>query len=122
MNSTTAILFGAALGGALALSGPASAGGASAVSPGHNKDALITFYQLVEPTGTPTPTENGLIDNLGGAIAGGFYGNTSNSGADPDAPGKGHGVTPSISPGPQENGGGGPGTGTSVGDAIQAAR
>ncbi|HEV7277429.1 MAG TPA: hypothetical protein VGN80_14175 [Devosiaceae bacterium] len=107
---------------ALALSGPALAGGASDASPGKNKDALITHYQTTEPTGTPTPTDDGLIKNLGGAISGGFYGNTSNSGADIDAPDRGHGVTPSISPGPQTVGGGGPGTGTSIGEFIQSQR
>ena len=106
--------------GTVAMVSCASAGGgASAAAPGKNKDALITYYQLVEPTGSPTP--GGTIKNLGGAISGGFYGNTSNSGSDIDAPESGHGVTPSISPGPQINGGGGPGTGTSIGDAIQAA-
>jgi hypothetical protein len=97
----------------------AFAAGASAAAPGKNKEALILFYQFGEPTGSPAT--GGVIKNLGGAISGGFYGNTSNSGSDIDAPDSGHGVTPSISPGPQVNGGGGPGTGTSVGDLIQAA-
>jgi hypothetical protein len=92
---------------------------AATCSPGQNQDLLVLYYQLVEPTGTPTPTEDGLIDNLGGALAGGFYGNTANSGADADAPDSGHGVTPSISPGPQALGSGGPGTGTSIGEFIQ---
>jgi hypothetical protein len=98
---------------------PAMAGGASDCSPGQNKGALVAFYGAGggEPTGSPTPA--GSVTTLGGAISGGFYGNTSNSGIDSDAPASGHGVTPSISPGPQTVGGGGPGTGTSVGDAIQ---
>jgi hypothetical protein len=97
-------------------------GGASSVAPGKNKAALIGFYGEggLEETGSPTP--GGVVQNLGGAISGGFYGNTSNSGIDVDAPDRGHGVTPSISPGPQTVGGGGPGTGTSIGEAIQALR
>ena len=97
----------------LALSTTAFASGDC--SPGKNADALLAFY-----AGTGSPTPGGVITNLGGAISGGFYGNTSNSGASPYAPANGHGVTPSISPGPQTVGGGGPGTGTSVGDVIQA--
>ena len=99
---------------------PSLAQGASGAAPGRNKDAIITFYSAVEITGSPTP--GGVVGNLGGAISGGFYGNTSNAGVDSDAPVRGHGVTPSISPGPQVVGGGGPGTGTSIGDAIQAGR
>jgi hypothetical protein len=93
-------------------------GGASNNAPGHNKDALESFYGAggLEQTGSPTP--GGVVDNLGGAISGGFYGNTSNAGLDSDAPANGHGVTPSISPGPQTVGGGGPGTGTSIGDRV----
>jgi hypothetical protein len=91
--------------------------GCGASSPGANQDALIFYYTVVEPTGSPTP--GGVVDSLGGAISGGFYGNTSNSGVSPYAPANGHGVTPSISPGPQTVGGGGPGTGTSIGDFIQ---
>lgn len=104
----------------LLLPNAAFAQGASAAAPGHNKDALIGYYGAggLEETGSPTP--GGVVNNLGGAISGGFYGNTSNAGVDIDAPAKGHGVTPSISPGPQVNGGGGPGTGTSIGDAIQS--
>ena len=101
---------------ALAVSGPALAAGKGACAPGKNKDLLIFFYTAVEPTGSPTP--GGTISSLGGALSGGFYGNSSNAGIDVDAPARGHGVTPSISPGPQINGGGGPGTGTSIGDAI----
>ena len=99
-------------------------GGASSAAPGRNKDALMAFYGEGGPeaTGSPTPQNGGYISNLGGAISGGFYGNTSHAGQDVDAPARGHGVTPSISPGPQTVGGGGPGTGTSIGDAIQAAR
>ena len=111
-----------ALGLSAVASSAALAAGASAFAPGQNKDALITYYQTVEPTGTPTPTSDGLIKNLGGAISGGFYGNTSNAGADIDAPARGHGVTPSISPGPQTLTSGGPGTGTSIGEFIQAQR
>jgi hypothetical protein len=107
-----------ALGAALLTSGAALAAGKSDCAPGQNKNGLIAYYTFVEPTGSPTP--GGKIKNLGGAISGGFYGNTSNSGIDSDAPANGHGVTPSISPGPQTVGGGGPGTGTSIGDAIQA--
>ena len=115
--------------GTIALAAPANAapnpnansnagsGGCNTAAPGLVQQALILYYTIVEPTGSPTP--GGAIDNLGGAISGGFYGNTSNSGIDVDAPANGHGVTPSISPGPQVNGGGGPGTGTSVGDLIQ---
>jgi hypothetical protein len=93
---------------------------ASDCSPGQNKAAFIAYYTLVEPTGSPTP--GGKIKNLGGALSGGFYGNTSNSGIDIDAPASGHGVTPSISPGPQTLTSGGPGTGTSIGEFIQACR
>jgi hypothetical protein len=94
-------------------------GGASAFAPGQNKDAFISYYGAGgDETGSPTP--GGIVNNLGGAISGGFYGNTSNSGESPYAPANGHGVTPSISPGPQVVGGGGPGTGTSIGDFIQS--
>jgi hypothetical protein len=100
----------------------AFAQGASNAAPGRNKEALTGHYGAGggEPTGSPTP--GGSVNTLGGAISGGFYGNTSNSGIDSDAPDRGHGVTPSISPGPQTVGGGGPGTGTSVGEAIQQNR
>lgn len=99
--------FAAALAAAALLLAPTIATAASnkANAPGQNKDALITYYQTVDPTGSPA-SDTGLIKNLGGAISGGFFGNTSNSGVDPDAPANGHGVTPSISPGPQVNGGG----------------
>ena len=101
---------------------PASAyaQGARDFAPGRNKDALIGHYGAggAEETGSPTP--GGVVDNLGGALSGGFYGNTSNAGIDVDAPDNGHGVTRSISPGPQTLGGGGPGTGTSIGDVIQS--
>jgi hypothetical protein len=110
---------GIVLGIALAMiAGTAWAGGKSDYAPGQNKDALIGYYGSVDVTGSPTP--GGVVDNLGGAISGGFYGNTSNSGVDVDAPANGKGVTPSISPGPQVNGGGGPGTGTSIGDVIKS--
>jgi hypothetical protein len=110
----------AALGVLLAGGGAAFAAGKSACSPGQNKAGLIAFYGAGGPEQTGSPTPGGVVNTLGGAISGGFYGNTSNSGIDSDAPANGHGVTPSISPGPQTAGGGGPGTGTSVGDAIQA--
>jgi hypothetical protein len=93
-------------------------GGASGNAPGHNKDALVSYYGSGGPEETGSPTPGGVVNNLGGAISGGFYGNTSNAGSSPYAPANGHGVTPSISPGPQVNGGGGPGTGTSVGDLV----
>src|SRR4051812_13310877 len=97
------------------LASPAFAQSAKDCAPGQNKAALQGFY-----AGTGSPTPGGTISSLGGAISGGFYGNTSNSGASPYAPDNGHGVTPSISPGPQTVGGGGPGTGASIGDAIRA--
>ena len=87
-----------------AAAGAVGAAGKADMSPGRNKEASIVFYQLGEPTGTPTPSDDGLINNLGGAISGGFFGNTSNSGADSDAPARGHGVTPSVSPGPSIGG------------------
>lgn len=93
-------------------------GGCSVASPGQLQELLILFYQFIEPTGSPVP--GGIIVNLGGAISGGFYGNTANAGIDSDAPARGHGVTPSISPGPQTVGGDGPGSGTSIGDFIQS--
>lgn len=67
--------------------------------PGTAKDGYITYYQTVEQTGSPVPGD-GYIKNLGGAISGGYYGNTSNAGKSPYAPSRGHGVTPSASPGP----------------------
>jgi hypothetical protein len=109
--------------GVSVLAAPAFAGGASDFAPGKNKDALISHYQSVEPTGSPTPTDDGLIKNLGGAISGGFYGNTSNSGSDIDAPASGHGVTPSISPGPKVTSSDGTVVdGLSVGEFIQLQR
>ena len=118
------VVAASAVGATLALvlsSGVALAGGgASSVAPGQNKEGLILYYTFVEPTGSPTP--GGAITNLGGAISGGFYGNTSNAGIDGDAPANGHGVTPSISPGPQTLTSGGPGTGTSIGELIQLIR
>ena len=106
MTTTTKLVAGAlALAIATGLTLPAMAGGGnSASAPGQNKDALIFIYTVLDPTGSPTP--GGTVKNLGGAISGGFYGNTSNAGIDVDAPASGHGVTPSISPGPQVNGGG----------------
>lgn len=116
----SALLASVALALAVGASGAALAGGKSDCAPGQNKAALLAFYGDggFEETGSPTP--GGVVDSLGGALSGGFYGNTSNSGIDVDAPANGHGVTPSISPGPQVNNGGGPGTGTSIGDAIKA--
>jgi hypothetical protein len=114
------IMTVAAIGAALLTSGAAFAASKSACAPGQNKAALVAFYGAGGPEQTGSPTPGGVVNTLGGAISGGFYGNTSNSGIDSDAPARGHGVTPSISPGPQTVGGGGPGTGTSVGDAIQA--
>ena len=116
-------IYFAALGGAAGgatVSGAALAASAKDSAPGQNKAALVGFYGAGGPEQTGSPTPGGVVNTLGGAISGGFYGNTSNSGIDSDAPARGHGVTPSISPGPQTVGGGGPGTGTSVGDAIQA--
>jgi hypothetical protein len=103
----------AALMSALALSTTAFAGADCA--PGPNAADLESFYGT---TGSPTPS--GVVSNLGGAISGGFYGNTSNAGLSPYAPANKHGVTPSESPGPQVLGVFGPGTGPSVGDYIQA--
>jgi hypothetical protein len=116
----TAMIISTAACAALLSAGAALAQGKSDCAPGKNKDALIAFYGAGgdEETGSPTP--GGVVNNLGGALSGGFYGNTSNAGIDDDAPENGHGVTPSISPGPQVVGGDGPGTGTSIGDAIQA--
>src|SRR3954453_5429406 len=109
-----------AIGAALLTSGAALAAGKSSCAPGQNKAVLLAIYGAGGPQETGSPTPGGVVNTLGGAISGGFYGNTSNSGASPYAPANGHGVTPSISPGPQTVGGGGPGTGTSVGDVIQA--
>lgn len=106
--------------GALTFSGAVLAASAKDCAPGQNKGALVAFYGAGGPQQAGSPTPGGVVDTLGGAISGGFYGNTSNSGISPYAPANGHGVTPSISPGPQTVGGGGPGTGTSIGDAIQA--
>lgn len=102
--------------------GSAAAQSKSACAPGQNKGAFVDFYGEGGPEETGSPTPGGYITSLGGALSGGFYGNTSNSGSNTvDAPDRGHGVTPSISPGPQTvSGGGGPGTGTSIGDFIQA--
>ncbi len=93
-------------------------GGASSNAPGTNKDGITSYYGAGGPEETGSPTPGGVVNNLGQAISGGFYGNTSNAGTSPYAPGNGHGVTPSISPGPQTVGGGGPGTGTSLGDVV----
>jgi hypothetical protein len=67
--------------------------------PGQNQELWIGFYQNDETTGSPA-SEDGIIKNLGGAISGGYFGNTSNSGESEFAPDSGHGVTPSVSPGP----------------------
>jgi len=117
----SAILTVSAVACAVLLSGGAAlAQGKSACSPGQNKAAFVTYYGAGGPEQTGSPTPGGVVDNLGQALSGGFYGNTSNAGESPYAPANGHGVTPSISPGPQVVGGGGPGTGTSIGDFIQA--
>lgn len=97
----------------LLTSSAALAQGKSTCAPGTNQSSLISFYSTAEPTGSPTP--GGNVNNLGHALAGGFYGNTSNAGSSPYAPDNGHGVTPSISPGPQTVGG----TFTSIGASIQ---
>lgn len=106
---------------ALLMSGSALAQGKSACAPGQNAEAFVTYYGAGGPEETGSPTPGGVVNTLGGAISGGFYGNSSNAGVDVDAPDNGHGVTPSISPGPQINNGGGPGTGTSIGDLIQVS-
>ena len=67
--------------------------------PGQVKDDIISYYTYVETTGSPA-TEDGVIGSLGGAISGGYLGNTSNSGISPYAPDSGNGVTPPASPGP----------------------
>jgi hypothetical protein len=109
-----------AIGAALLSGGSAFAAGKSDCAPGQNKSGLVAFYGAGGPEQTGSPTPGGVVNTLGGAISGGFYGNTSNSGIDSDAPARGHGVTPSISPGPQTLSSGGPGTGTSIGEAIRA--
>jgi hypothetical protein len=89
---------------ALAFAVPSAiAQGVSDSAPGKNKEAVIAYYTVVELTGSPA-SESGLIKNLGGAISGGFLGNTANSGVDGDAPDSGHGVTPPASPGPTVGG------------------
>lgn len=101
----------------LVSSGVAFAGGGNSDrAPGKNKAALIWYYTNVEPTGSPTP--GGVVDTLGGAISGGYYGNTSNSGVDPDAPDNGHGVTASLAPGPAKGGCAGVVPGASIGHVI----
>ena len=110
----------AAAGGlAFALTAPAALGqGASDNAPGKNKVLLIGLYGQGGAMETGSPTPGGHITNLGGAISGGFYGNTSNSGSNAaDAPDRGTGVNPSSSPGPVV-GGCTPGPGASVGYAI----
>lgn len=82
---------------ALASGGFATANGV--IGPGQAKDEVILYYQVVETTGSPS-SDTGVIDNLGGAIAGGYLGNTANSGVDSDAPDRGHGVNAPSSPGP----------------------
>ena len=99
--------------------GSALAAGKNECAPGKVKDLFLGQYGEGGPEETGSPTPGGIVQNLGGAISGGFYGNTSNAGVDTDAPDNGHGVTASISPGPQVNGGGGPGTGTSIGGLIK---
>jgi hypothetical protein len=87
--------------GTFTFAGSAQADNCNIGGPGQYQDALIGFYS---DTGAPTP--GGSVDNLGQAIAAGYYGNTSNAGIDSDAPARGHGVTPSISPGPKVTDGG----------------
>jgi len=105
----------AAAGLALAFAVPA-ASAEGVESPGKNKDALIEFYGTIDQTGSPA-TESGYVETLGGAISGGFYGNTANSGMDSDAPASGNGVTAPASPGPTV-GGCAAGPGASLGYAI----
>ena len=79
---------------------------APATGPGQAKDLVIGFYASDVDVGAPTPAGD-VDDNLGMALAGGFFGNTSNSGNNPDdAPDRGHGVRPSSSPGPATIAGG----------------
>ena len=108
----------AALALVLGLSGTAFAGGKNVCAPGTNTDLFLEQYGAGGPEETGSPTPGGVVNTLGGALSGGFYGNTSNAGISPFAPDSG-GVTPSISPGPQVVGGDGPGTGTSIGAFIQ---
>ena len=84
--------------------------------PGQEQLEIILYYTIVETTGSPA-SDDGVIKNLGGAISGGFYGNTSNSGVDSDAPESGNGVTAPASPGPLV-GGCASGPGASLGHAI----
>jgi hypothetical protein len=79
--------------------GGIASAGAPANTPGKVKDLYIWYYTVVEETGSPA-SEDGVIKNLGGAISGGFYGNTANSGVGSDAPDSGHGVTAPSSPAP----------------------
>lgn len=83
---------------------------------GQAKDDIVAYYTVVETTGSPA-SEDGVIKNLGGAISGGYLGNTSNSGIDSDAPASGNGVTAPVSPGPLV-GGCASGPGASFGHAI----
>jgi len=108
----TLLSAAAALVLALGTSGTAFAGSKSACAPGKNKEASIAFYGQGGPEQAGSPSsESGYVETLGGAISGGFYGNTSNAGAN----GPEHGVNPSISPGPITVGG----TFLSIGGAIQ---
>jgi hypothetical protein len=109
MRRISVVAVGAAALIALA-AGPAAAAGKSGASPGQNKDALIFYYSTLDPTSSPTPS--GTVDNLGQAIAGGFFGNTANASA------TGHGVIPSVSPGPAVGNCSGVVPGSSVGDLI----
>ena len=71
------------------------------IGPGQAKEIIISNYGDV---GSPS-TQSGYVETLGGAISGGYYGNTSNSGANTeDALARGHGVNPSSSPGPTVGG------------------
>jgi hypothetical protein len=94
------------LGGIGALIFSTAAIAAPATGPGQAKDLVIGFYASDADVGAPTPAGD-VDDNLGMALAGGFFGNTSNSGNNlEDAPDRGHGVRPSSSPGPATIGGG----------------
>ncbi|MGD2078091.1 MAG: hypothetical protein PVH18_06890, partial [Chloroflexota bacterium] len=96
------ILASAILGGACILfAGSAFAGNCVEGGPGQYQDLLIDAY-----SGTGAPTPGGSVDNLGQALAAGYYGNTANAGIDSDAPTDRPGVTPAgqASPGPKVGG------------------
>jgi hypothetical protein len=66
-----------ALSAVLLSGGAALAAGKSSCAPGQNKAALVGFYGAGGPQVTGSPTPGGVVNTLGGAISGGFYGNTS---------------------------------------------